>query len=293
MQMYPKLTRPILGLAAVAALAQIHSASAAPVPITNSGFEADFAADGTFPTGPITGWPAYDPFNLFPLSGNATGVINPTGTTYYIGDAPEGRNAAIVFLSGNIGAGPAGIRQFPGIDLEPDTLYTLTVEVGNIASGIGLPPFDSFGFFDLDGFPGYSVQILANGVVLGEDFDQLEIPEGEFRTSTVTAQVGPDSLILGFPIEIRLINLNTEDTPDDPGIEVNFDNVRFDASPAQTGPCNPADLAEPFGTLDLADINAFVAGFISQDPAADINPDGVFDLADINAFVSAFTTGCP
>jgi hypothetical protein len=55
-----------------------------------------------------------------------------------------------------------------------------------------------------------------------------------------------------------------------------------------------ADLAAPFGVLDLADINAFIAGFVAQDPAADLAaPFGVFDLADINAFVSAFAAGCP
>lgn len=57
--------------------------------------------------------------------------------------------------------------------------------------------------------------------------------------------------------------------------------------------CNAADLAEDFGILDLSDINAFVAGFLGQDPIADIVADGVFDLSDINAFVAAFTSGCP
>jgi hypothetical protein len=58
-------------------------------------------------------------------------------------------------------------------------------------------------------------------------------------------------------------------------------------------PCNAADLAEPFGILDLSDINAFVAGFLGMDPIADIDNSGIFDLADINAFVAAFTAGCP
>ena len=59
------------------------------------------------------------------------------------------------------------------------------------------------------------------------------------------------------------------------------------------GGCNAADLAEPLGVLDLADINTFVAAFISQGSAADIDGNGIFDLADINAFVTAFTAGCP
>jgi hypothetical protein len=57
--------------------------------------------------------------------------------------------------------------------------------------------------------------------------------------------------------------------------------------------CNAADLAEPFGLLDLADITAFISGFIAQDPASDIDGNGLFDLADITAFVTAFTAGCP
>lgn len=57
-------------------------------------------------------------------------------------------------------------------------------------------------------------------------------------------------------------------------------------------PC-PADLAEPFGVLDLADIGAFVSGFTAQDPIADINSDGVFDLVDINLFITSFLAGCP
>ena len=67
--------------------------------------------------------------------------------------------------------------------------------------------------------------------------------------------------------------------------------VRAIGCPAQPG-CNGADIAEPFGVLDLADVQAFVAGFLSQDPIADITGDGVFDLADVQAFVAAFTAGC-
>jgi hypothetical protein len=68
----------------------------------------------------------------------------------------------------------------------------------------------------------------------------------------------------------------------------------FVASPAGPLGCNPADLAEPFGVLDLADVQAFVGGFVTQDPIADLAaPEGVFDLADVQAFVGAFNAGCP
>ena len=58
-------------------------------------------------------------------------------------------------------------------------------------------------------------------------------------------------------------------------------------------PC-PADLAAPFGILDLADISAFTAGFLAEQPLADLaEPIGVFDLTDISAFVNSFLAGCP
>lgn len=54
-----------------------------------------------------------------------------------------------------------------------------------------------------------------------------------------------------------------------------------------------ADLAEPFGVLDLQDVNAFVQAFVAQDPLADIaEPIGVFDLSDLNAFVVGFLGQC-
>lgn len=62
----------------------------------------------------------------------------------------------------------------------------------------------------------------------------------------------------------------------------------------QGGGCNNADLAEPFGILDLGDISAFVGGFTTMDPIADLAaPFGIFDLADISLFVGDFTSGCP
>lgn len=58
--------------------------------------------------------------------------------------------------------------------------------------------------------------------------------------------------------------------------------------------CNAADIAEPYGILDLADISAFVMGFLANDPISDLAaPFGVWDLQDILAFQTAFLAGCP
>ena len=64
------------------------------------------------------------------------------------------------------------------------------------------------------------------------------------------------------------------------------------SAPVEEG-CNAADLAEPFGILDLADISAFVTAFTTGDLAADLDGNSILDLSDITAFVSAFTGGCP
>jgi hypothetical protein len=58
------------------------------------------------------------------------------------------------------------------------------------------------------------------------------------------------------------------------------------------GSC-PADLAEPYGVLDLDDVNAFVVAFLAGEPIADLDGDGVFALSDMVAFIEAFLAGCP
>ncbi|USN98241.1 MAG: hypothetical protein H6810_08625 [Phycisphaeraceae bacterium] len=55
-----------------------------------------------------------------------------------------------------------------------------------------------------------------------------------------------------------------------------------------------ADLVEPYGTLDLLDINAFVVGFQIHSSQVDFaEPFGVWDLGDIAAFIESFQAGCP
>ena len=79
-------------------LGNVQQATADLLTVQNHSFEADFAADGTFPTFTPTGWQTYDPFGLLPLSGNAVGVLNPNGTTFFPGGAPDGDNVALIFL---------------------------------------------------------------------------------------------------------------------------------------------------------------------------------------------------
>ena len=58
--------------------------------------------------------------------------------------------------------------------------------------------------------------------------------------------------------------------------------------------CNAADVAEPFGVLDLADLQQYIGLFTAGAAAADLLPPfEVLDLADLQAFVAAFVAGCP
>ncbi len=56
----------------------------------------------------------------------------------------------------------------------------------------------------------------------------------------------------------------------------------------------PADLAPPYGTLNVDDIDAFVSGFLAGDLAtADCDGNGSLNVDDIDCFVAAFLAGCP
>ena len=122
---------------------------------------------------------------------------------------------------------PYGLRQTLAATLQPFTQYTLEVEVGNIASGTALDGTP----FNLDGFPGYRIELLAGNTLLADDDDSLTIAEGQFATATVSLTTGATHDDLNQPLTIRLLNLNQVD-PATPGAdrEVDFDDVRLDAT---------------------------------------------------------------
>lgn len=258
------------------------------VPIFNSGFEANFAAPGAFPVFIPSGWQLYDPAQIIDQTVDAVGCLNPTAGTFFPGGPPEGSNVALIYISRDIGLGPVGLQQTLGALLSPRTRYTLTVEVGNIASGIGPPPFDYL--FNLDGFPGYSVQLLAGGQVIAEDLNSLfgSIPEGEFRLSTVTFDVGDTHPLMGRPLGLRLINLNVAETPENPGIEVDFDACRLTAEPLPT--C--IGDYDGSGSADGDDVIAFFADWDSASLNADVNQDGGVDGDDVIVFFESWDAGC-
>ena len=235
-------------------------ASAAPVSISNPGFEdlylgsnlpAEYAGDvptGTFPTGPApNGWTAYYQGGS-PPAGASIGVLNPGTADDFAPDpaffelgAPEGDNAVLLYTNGDTGGSEYGVEQTLAAVLEADTLYSLRVTVGNIGSGTALlPPYSGFGFYDLDGFPGYRVQLLAGGVVVTGDADGVLPAERRWGTAFAALSTTDSHPQLGETLSIRLVNRNQPDVVGVRGIEVDFDDVQLDASPAQPVPIGPA-----------------------------------------------------
>nr|5WPU_A Chain A, 12-epi-hapalindole C/U synthase [Fischerella sp. ATCC 43239] len=203
------------------------STSVVSIPINNAGFEDPFIEvvdDYTVDTPP--GWTTYNPNNLVPekrttwTSNNGVGYVGP-GTQFYNQLAPEGRNIGSIYLAQKPGSGVAGFEQILDATLEPDTKYTLKVDVGNFGG--------EFQKISLAGFPGYRVELLAGDTVLAADHNNLYIKDGEFKTSTVTFTATPDNPYLDQKLGIRLINLLQGTFS---GLD--FDNVRLTVEPAQT-----------------------------------------------------------
>lgn len=186
--------------------------------VQNPGFEVDAVEPGKYNDKIVPAfWSRHDPANIIGQDYNSLGVLNPAGTTLYPGGAPEGSNVALVFLwRAQTDGVPAGYVQVLGDMLQADTTYTLRVKVGNIAP-------EANAAYDLGGFPGYRVELLAGDVVLAADANTLAPAEGSFLQSEVVFTATADDPGLGLPLAIRLINLNKGDS----GIEVNFDDVEL------------------------------------------------------------------
>lgn len=151
----------------------------------------------------------------------------------------------------------------------------------------------------------YAYWLSAGGGSLNGDTLELQISTNQQITwTTVKTYSSPTDAWVTDSVEIDgatgvddfFFRFVAEDQGADNTMEAGIDAVSVgvltcdDSNPG----CNAADVAAPFGVLDLGDINGFVSAFTSQDPIADIAaPFGVFDLGDLGLFVSEFLAGCP
>lgn len=229
------LPRVLLPLLLIPLLAQAEE-----LLVINPGFEdiTGEAPYNEFTFGPLNGWNLYDPGTITSDGDGPTffiGTLTPFETSpgvyeYFPAGAPEGGRVGIAFnFEGSGGQGEYGFQQTLTATLQANTTYTLQVQIGNIASGVSIDTTP----YDLDGFPGYRIDLLAGGIVLDADLNTLAgtIPEGGWGLSTVTFTTGADHAQLGQNLAIRLVNLNVVDPAfPDSDLEVDFDNVTLTAN---------------------------------------------------------------
>lgn len=214
--------------------------------VVNHSFEdlTGEVASNEFTFGPLLGWDLYEQTPDLTNGGAGPDFYVGTLTPQLDGNTPEpddyinfaagaadGSRVGIAFNFDNTrDTGEYGLQQTTSHSFAANTVYSLQVEIGNIASGQSL----ASGFFDLNGFPGYRIALMANGVEIETDSTSAGvIGEGTFATASLTYATGSSGGVIGQTIGIRLVNLNDSnsgtDVPADNDLEVDFDNVRLDA----------------------------------------------------------------
>jgi len=202
--MKTSLILAIVGFVAVVCLSA--SAGAAEISIVNFGFEDPVLVEDDWTWLDTPGWT--------PVGDEGTGIWNTTITDFDPVIAPEGEN--VLYNEYTVG-GAGGVAQVLTELFVANMDYTLTVEVGN----------SNYYYFS-----GYSVQLLAGGTVIKEDYDTLWPGYRKWATSTVAYTYDPlDSGLIGQPLEIRLLSLglDKDSPPVDELIGVEFDNVTLTA----------------------------------------------------------------
>ncbi|MEM7477092.1 MAG: hypothetical protein AAF483_19085 [Planctomycetota bacterium] len=266
--------------------------------VVNPGFE-DISGESTvgeFTFGPLAGWDLFDPDGT--TNGGAgpqfyIGTLQPSEydgeMQYFPGGASEGARVGIAFnFAGSEDLGEYGLQQVLDATLSPNSSYSLSVDIGNIATGISTNGQE----FLLGGFPGYRVDLMAGDTVLASDNNSLdgEIPEGEFRTSTVEFQSGAEHPQLGEPLRIRLVNLNlSSDVPGGHDLEVDFDNVRLSATLPAFGVIGTQEV-DHLEVLNV-ELPASLPGGSEIDYSVAVLNDYWFELdGDIDLSVNAYDT---
>lgn len=137
-------------------------------------------------------------------------------------------------------------------------------------------------------------EISRIGAGRGLDGGVGDNPAELFRfdiTADADAEAGGLSLSFSGAVVLALNNrLDSHATA--PGVNQSTLSVTAGSIQIAAG-CNAADIAPPFGVLDLSDISLFINSFVTTQPPGDIDGNGVWDLTDINLFIVTFTTGCP
>jgi glucose/arabinose dehydrogenase len=209
-----------------------------------------------------------------------------TGGENYGWRCYEGNNAF-----NTSGCGPAADYVFP-IRTYTHSGGNCSITGGEVYRGCAIPELDGT-YFYADYCSGQAFSFKYDGAVVNELTNRTGEIGGGFGIASFGLDAYGEMYIcrLSGSIEKIVPTRGLLEDCDENGVE---DACQVAAGNPPACGCNAADLAEPFDVLDLSDVQAFVSGFVGQDPIADLAaPFGVWDLSDLQAFVGAFTAGCP
>ena len=205
------------------------------------------------------------------------------------GGAGNGGNDADDVITVQINVYESAVASF-----SPDTTLTdLMLDLGVIQLGSG----DAMAAFDF-----YNIAPASTGAPM-----DVELVSAVGDTDAVTTGFSPLSSIPAGGAEMVIASLSDAAEGD---FEAVFTFAVFNdrslfavPGPAQeltltitgqiAGVSCPADLAEPFGTLNFFDVLSFLTAYGQQDPIADINNDQVINFNDALLYLGQFNAGCP
>jgi len=196
-----------------AALLAASIAGAASIPVLNFSFETPAQVDGGFTSGSIPNW----------TGASSGGVFNPTTTQL----SPPTDGVQVGYINANFGT-PLTISQLLSAILTVDTTYTLQVDF--LARKDCCLPWG-----------GSEIDLVAGSTVLASSTTASgALAAGAIQTSTVTFTALSGDPHLGQTLEIRIIDLGQVSTGQG---QIDFDNVRLDASGAVSTAPEPGSLA--------------------------------------------------
>ncbi|MCC5824293.1 MAG: hypothetical protein LAT64_11515 [Phycisphaerales bacterium] len=193
---------------------------------------------------------------------------------------------------------PNGIYRFQDIDI---TGFQLTPGDFNDGGSANHTQFRFIpGDLNFDGVVDQNDLFLLDALLLGADFDATEIITDDFGLPIINP-------VTNMPLERyvfqgRLANAFLAATNLDPNDGVGGSNAPTVTQADRAvlvallggGPCNAADIAEPFGVLNFFDVAAYLTLFNAGDPAADLAaPFGELNFFDLATYLAIFNQGCP
>lgn len=176
------------------------------------------------------------------------------------------------------------------------------VEIGD-TDMIGAPTLNPMSFADFDGDGlhdfGYEIEFAVPPGVAGDGIGVVLVGP-DLTGGTIPSPTSPpgmtDLIDLRLPggSLLRTINFGGPQCGTGPTAAqgtVPFAQAYF---VVRIEPCNPADVAAPFGLLSFGDISTFLGWFASGNLIVDFAaPFGLLTFADISVFLDAYFVGCP